>query len=57
MGRAFIDDSAKAELITIASSPSTNHMFQVENFDALEIIGQSLRDKIFSIEGTDVDLP
>ncbi|XP_039992198.1 integrin alpha-D-like [Xiphias gladius] len=52
VGRAFIDDSAKAELITIASSPSTNHMFQVENFDALEIIGQSLRDKIFSIEGS-----
>lgn len=43
--------------MTIASSPSNNHMFQVENFNALEKIRDSLQEKIFSIEGADVMQP
>ncbi|XP_042070068.1 integrin alpha-M-like [Haplochromis burtoni] len=52
VGNAFIQTEAKKELRTIASSPSDNHVFQVQNFNALEIIRQSLQDKIFSIEGS-----
>uniref|UniRef100_A0A3P8P5U6 VWFA domain-containing protein n=1 Tax=Astatotilapia calliptera TaxID=8154 RepID=A0A3P8P5U6_ASTCA len=52
VGNAFILTEAKKELRTIASSPSGNHVFQVQNFNALEIIRQSLQDKIFSIEGS-----
>lgn len=52
VGRAFTKDQAKKELDTIASSPPSNHVFQVESFDALEIIRQNLQDKIFSIEGS-----
>ncbi|XP_063338109.1 integrin alpha-M-like [Pelmatolapia mariae] len=52
VGNAFIQPEAKKELRTIASSPSDNHVFQVENFNALEIIRQNLQDKIFSIEGS-----
>uniref|UniRef100_I3KW07 VWFA domain-containing protein n=1 Tax=Oreochromis niloticus TaxID=8128 RepID=I3KW07_ORENI len=52
VGNAFFQPEAKKELRTIASSPSDNHVFQVQNFNALEIIRQSLQDKIFSIEGS-----
>uniref|UniRef100_A0A3B4X8S1 Integrin alpha-M-like n=1 Tax=Seriola lalandi dorsalis TaxID=1841481 RepID=A0A3B4X8S1_SERLL len=52
VGSAFFDVSAKNELITIASSPSNDHVFQVENFEALQKIRQNLQDKIFSIEGS-----
>uniref|UniRef100_I3JAY8 VWFA domain-containing protein n=1 Tax=Oreochromis niloticus TaxID=8128 RepID=I3JAY8_ORENI len=52
VGNAFTKTEAKRELHTIASSPSDKHVFQVKNFNALEIIRQNLRDKIFSIEGS-----
>ncbi|XP_022599094.1 integrin alpha-M-like [Seriola dumerili] len=52
VGSAFSDVNAKNELITIASSPSSDHVFQVENFEALQKIRQNLQDKIFSIEGS-----
>ncbi|XP_039870486.1 integrin alpha-M-like [Simochromis diagramma] len=52
VGNAFANPDAKRELHTIASSPSNKHVFQVENFDALEVIRQNLQDKIFSIEGS-----
>ncbi|XP_039472530.1 integrin alpha-M-like [Oreochromis aureus] len=52
VGDAFNHYEAKQELRTIASSPTYKHVFQVENFDALEIIRQNLQDKIFSIEGS-----
>ncbi|XP_049915640.1 integrin alpha-M-like isoform X1 [Epinephelus moara] len=52
VGDAFNKVEAKNELNTIASSPKDNHVFQVENFDALEQIRQSLQAKIFSIEGS-----
>lgn len=56
VGNAFNKPDAKRELDTIASSPSNKHVFQVENFDALEVIRQNLQDKIFSIEGTNINL-
>ncbi|XP_025765357.1 integrin alpha-M [Oreochromis niloticus] len=52
VGNAFTKTEAKRELRTIASSPSDKYVFQVENFDALEIIRQNLQEKIFSIEGS-----
>uniref|UniRef100_A0AAZ1X9W8 VWFA domain-containing protein n=1 Tax=Oreochromis aureus TaxID=47969 RepID=A0AAZ1X9W8_OREAU len=51
VGNAFTKTEAKRELDTIASSPSDKHVFQVKNFNALEVIRQNLQDKIFSIEG------
>ncbi|KAM9715734.1 integrin alpha-M-like [Menidia menidia] len=47
-----VGDAFEQELKTIASYPSSNHVFQVENFEALEKIRQNLQDKIFSIEGS-----
>lgn len=38
--------------MTIASAPPDNHLFQVQNFNALEKIRETLQEKIFSIEGT-----
>nr|XP_024659327.1 integrin alpha-M-like [Maylandia zebra] len=52
VGNAFTKTEAKRELHTIASSPSDKHMFQVKNFNALELIRQNLQEKIFSIEGS-----
>ncbi|XP_035526907.1 integrin alpha-X-like isoform X3 [Morone saxatilis] len=52
VGGAFSNSEAKRELQTIASNPPASHVFQVENFDALEQIRQNLQDKIFSIEGS-----
>ncbi|XP_071318507.1 integrin alpha-M [Trachinotus anak] len=52
VGSAFSNSNAKQELNTIASSPSADHVFQVQNFEALEKIRQNLQDKIFSIEGS-----
>ncbi|KAL3967678.1 trace amine associated receptor [Sarotherodon galilaeus] len=52
VGSAFTNYAAKQELDTIASYPSIKYVFQVQNFNALEIIRQSLQDKIFSIEGS-----
>lgn len=54
MGNAFNKPAAEQELKTIASSPSDKHVFQVRDFNALEIIRQNLQDKIFSIEGTNI---
>ena len=56
MGNAFRKLRAKEELDIIASSPAEDHVFKVDNFDALEQIRQKLQEKIFSIEGKDVDL-
>ncbi|KAL3967672.1 hypothetical protein ACER0C_029705 [Sarotherodon galilaeus] len=50
VGSAFRLPDARKELRTIASIPS--YVFEVENFDALEVIRQNLQDKIFSIEGS-----
>ncbi|XP_040885428.1 integrin alpha-M-like isoform X2 [Toxotes jaculatrix] len=52
VGSAFSNTGARWELDTIASNPPANHVFQVQNFNALEVIRQTLQDKIFSIEGS-----
>ena len=52
MGSAFVDPDAVEELHTIASKPSKDHVFRVDNFDALQGIQNQLQEKIFAIEGT-----
>ncbi|XP_076008041.1 integrin alpha-D-like [Genypterus blacodes] len=52
VGNAFLMSTAKLELDTIASSPPTEHVFKVDNYAALDIIKQSLQDRIFAIEGS-----
>ncbi|KAM9207952.1 integrin alpha-M-like [Leptosomus discolor] len=52
VGSAFTEPSALAELHTIASEPSKDHVFRVNNFDALQGIQNQLQEKIFAIEGT-----
>ncbi|KAM3842555.1 integrin alpha-M-like [Diretmus argenteus] len=53
VGGAFDNAAAKGELDTISSSPSSQHVFQVSSFDALEIMRESLQERLFSIEGSD----
>ncbi|KAM7329410.1 hypothetical protein ACRRTK_011023 [Alexandromys fortis] len=53
VGRAFYYIQNKQELEKIASKPSQEHVFQVENFDALKNIQNQLKEKIFAIEGTE----
>ncbi|XP_074670088.1 integrin alpha-M-like isoform X2 [Strix aluco] len=52
VGSAFKYPAAEEELRTIASKPSKDHVFQVDNFDALQGIQNQLQEKIFAIEGT-----
>ncbi|XP_064331623.1 integrin alpha-M-like isoform X1 [Phalacrocorax carbo] len=52
VGNAFRDPAAEEELRTIASQPSKDHVFRVDNFDALQGIQNQLQEKIFAIEGT-----
>ncbi|XP_061564407.1 integrin alpha-D-like [Cololabis saira] len=52
VGDAFRKPQAKRELDIIASVPSDDHVFQVENFAALDKIQKTLQNKIFSIEGS-----
>lgn len=35
----------------IASSPASDHIFQVDNFNALQGLQEQLKNKIFAIEG------
>nr|XP_056720197.1 integrin alpha-D-like [Euleptes europaea] len=52
VGSAFSTTRARNELDTIASSPSSEHVFAVHDFEALRGIQDKLQDKIFAIEGT-----
>ncbi|XP_065715618.1 integrin alpha-X [Patagioenas fasciata] len=52
VGGAFRDAEALRELQTIASPPPAQHVFRVDNFQALRGIQQQLQDQIFAIEGT-----
>ncbi|XP_053118726.1 integrin alpha-X-like isoform X2 [Hemicordylus capensis] len=52
VGKVFSNPEAIQELNTIASEPSSDHVFRVDNFDALKDIQNRLQDKIFAIEGT-----
>ncbi|KAG8140651.1 hypothetical protein E2320_003322 [Naja naja] len=52
VGFSFSQGSARQELIAIASKPSMDYVFSVNNFDALKDIQNNLQNKIFAIEGT-----
>nr|XP_025036461.1 integrin alpha-D-like [Pelodiscus sinensis] len=52
VGDAFSSDDAQQELQEIASAPADQHVFRVDNFDALQGIQSQLQEKIFSSEGT-----
>ncbi|XP_077170645.1 integrin alpha-D-like [Paroedura picta] len=52
VGSAFSTTQAQDELSVIASSPSSEHVFAVHDFEALRGIQEKLQDKIFAIEGT-----
>ncbi|KAM6032645.1 integrin alpha-D-like, partial [Chlamydotis macqueenii] len=52
VGSAFAHPAAVEELRAIASQPSGDHVFRVDNFDALRGIQEQLQEKIFAIEGT-----
>ncbi|KAM4829695.1 uncharacterized protein RHO17_025336 [Thomomys bottae] len=54
VGEAFRYQGSRDELVAIASYPSWEHIFNVENFDALKKIQNQLKDKIFAIEGTEM---
>lgn len=52
VGDAFRSRKSRQELDTIASKPPADHVFQVNNFEALKTIQNQLQEKIFAIEGT-----
>ncbi|XP_059587386.1 integrin alpha-M isoform X1 [Alligator mississippiensis] len=52
VGNAFFNVRAQEELRMIASSPASDHIFQVDNFNALQGLQEQLKNKIFAIEGT-----
>ncbi|XP_068779303.1 integrin alpha-X-like isoform X2 [Struthio camelus] len=52
VGEAFSQANAITELNIIASAPPEEHVFRVDNFDALQGIQNQLEEKIFAIEGT-----
>ncbi|KAF6124914.1 integrin subunit alpha X [Phyllostomus discolor] len=52
VGSAFQKKHSWKELNDIASRPSSEYIFKVENFDALRDIQNKLKEKIFAIEGT-----
>uniref|UniRef100_G1SFQ4 Integrin subunit alpha M n=3 Tax=Oryctolagus cuniculus TaxID=9986 RepID=G1SFQ4_RABIT len=52
VGDAFNSEQSRQELNTIASKPSREHVFRVNNFEALNTIRNQLQEKIFAIEGT-----
>ncbi|KAM9146697.1 integrin alpha-D-like [Pangshura tecta] len=52
VGEAFSSAAAQQELQEIASEPTDEHVFRVDNFDALQGIQSQLQEKIFAIEGT-----
>ncbi|XP_006871997.1 PREDICTED: integrin alpha-M [Chrysochloris asiatica] len=52
VGDAFNSEKSHQELNTIASNSSSDHVFRVNNFEALKTIQNQLQEKIFAIEGT-----
>ncbi|XP_063158564.1 integrin alpha-D-like [Candoia aspera] len=52
VGSAFSTDKVQQELKDIASEPDDDHVFKVNNFNALKSIQDQLQNKIFAIEGT-----
>ncbi|XP_051003147.1 integrin alpha-D-like [Acomys russatus] len=55
VGDAFQEPTALEELNTIGSAPPQDHVFQVGSFLALGSIQKQLQEKIFAIEGTQLN--
>ncbi|CAM4568600.1 unnamed protein product, partial [Lepidochelys olivacea] len=51
VGKAFSSDTAQQELQEIASEPTNEHVFRVDNFDTLQSIQSQLQEKIFTCKG------
>ncbi|XP_073202735.1 integrin alpha-D-like isoform X2 [Lepidochelys kempii] len=51
VGEAFSSDTAQQELQEIASQPTNEHVFLVDNFDVLQGIQNQLQEKIFTCKG------
>ncbi|CAM2115065.1 unnamed protein product [Caretta caretta] len=51
VGEAFSSDTAQQELQEIASEPTNEHVFRVDNFDTLQSIQSQLQEKIFTCKG------
>uniref|UniRef100_A0A670YNQ7 Integrin subunit alpha X n=1 Tax=Pseudonaja textilis TaxID=8673 RepID=A0A670YNQ7_PSETE len=51
VGSAFSTIGVQQELKDIASEPDDEHVFKVNNFNALKTIQEQLQNKIFAIEG------
>ncbi|CAM5159227.1 unnamed protein product [Natator depressus] len=52
VGEAFSSDTAQQELQEIASEPTNEHVFRVDNFDTLQGIQSQLQEKIFTCKGS-----
>ncbi|CAM5118480.1 unnamed protein product, partial [Eretmochelys imbricata] len=52
VGEAFSSDTAQQELQEIASEPTNEHVFRVDNFDTLQSIQSQLQEKIFTCKGS-----
>ncbi|XP_048868866.1 integrin alpha-M-like isoform X1 [Brienomyrus brachyistius] len=52
VGNAFQDARGRQELTTIASLPTADHLFRVNDFQALDNLRGTLEKSIFSVEGT-----
>ncbi|XP_048868867.1 integrin alpha-M-like isoform X2 [Brienomyrus brachyistius] len=52
VGNAFQDARGRQELTTIASLPTVDHLFRVNDFQALDNLRGTLEKSIFSVEGT-----
>ncbi|XP_037755063.1 integrin alpha-M-like isoform X2 [Chelonia mydas] len=51
VGEAFSSDTAQQELQEIASEPTNEHVFWVDNFDSLQSIQSQLKEKVFICKG------
>uniref|UniRef100_A0A8C3IBI1 VWFA domain-containing protein n=1 Tax=Chrysemys picta bellii TaxID=8478 RepID=A0A8C3IBI1_CHRPI len=51
VGQVFSSAAAQQELQEIASQPSNEHVFRVDNFDALQGIQSQLQEKFFAFKG------
>ncbi|XP_053883489.1 integrin alpha-D-like [Malaclemys terrapin pileata] len=51
VGQVFSSAAAQQELQEIASQPSNEHVFRVDNFDALQGIHSQLQEKFFAFKG------
>ncbi|XP_076121691.1 matrilin-1-like [Alosa pseudoharengus] len=51
VGSAWTSQTARNQLNAIASKPESDHVFEVDNFDALNNIRKALENKLLNIQG------